>query len=208
MGSEIAQLLSELREDEVIAKVKSELEAGTDPNTILEMCQEGMVLVGDRFEEGEYFISELMMSGEIFNQISEILAPGLTGTGGTKSGKIVFGTVQGDIHDIGKNLVVGLLRASNFDVIDLGVDVPPEKFVEALKETGAPVLALSGLLTIAFDAMKATVKAVEDAGLRDGVKIVLGGAPVDDTVVAYAGADAAGGDAQHGVKLCKKWFNV
>jgi methanogenic corrinoid protein MtbC1 len=205
MKGEVSQLLSDLKESEVLETVKRLIAEGADPNTVLDACQEGMVIVGERFENGEYFISDLMMAGEIFKEINEVLGPRLVGSAGKSAGKVVFGTVQGDIHDIGKDLVVGLLRASNFEVTDLGVDVPPQRFVEALKDTGAPILALSGLLTVAFDAMKATVDAVTAAGLRDKVKIVLGGAPVDETVVRYAGADAAGGDAQNGVNLCRRW---
>ncbi|GAB6062766.1 cobalamin B12-binding domain-containing protein [Deferrisoma palaeochoriense] len=124
---------------------------------------------------------------------------------GAPAGRVVFGTVQGDIHDIGKNLVIDLLRAAKFEVTDLGVDVPPERFVAALQETGARILCLSGLLTIAFDAMKATVEAVTAAGLRDRVRIMVGGAPVDEKVCAYVGADVAGGDARNAVKICQRW---
>jgi methanogenic corrinoid protein MtbC1 len=205
MKSDLANLLAELKETEVLAAVKQELAAGTDPNAILDGCQKGMVAVGERFEKNEYFISDLMMAGEIFKEISEILGPHLKVSGGQTAGKIVFGTVQGDIHDIGKDLVVGLRRAANFEVTDLGVDVPPKKFVDALQSTGATVLGLSGLLTVAFDSMKATVDAVTAARLRDKVKIMVGGAPVDETVCKYAGADLAGGDAQNAVNLCKKW---
>lgn len=205
MKSDVEQLLAELKEQEALEAVKGELEAGTDPNEMLDACQRGMVAVGERFEGGDYFISDLMMAGEIFKQISEILAPHLRVSEGPKEGKVVFGTVQGDIHDIGKDLVIGLLRAANFEVTDLGVDVAPERFVAALRETGAPILGLSGLLTVAFDAMKATVNAVQAAGLRDRVKIMVGGAPVDDRVCQYAGADIAGGDAQNAVKICRKW---
>jgi methanogenic corrinoid protein MtbC1 len=203
--TDLAQLLADLKETEVLDAVKQELAAGTDPNAILGGCQQGMVAVGERFEKNEYFISDLMMAGEIFKEISEILGPHLKVAGGQTAGKIVFGTVQGDIHDIGKDLVVGLLRAANFEVTDLGVDVPPQKFVDALRSTGASVLGLSGLLTVAFDSMKATVEAVKAAGIRDQVKIMVGGAPVDETVCKYAGADVAGGDAQNAVNLCKKW---
>ena len=208
MNGEVSQLLAELQESEVLETVKRQLAEGADPNAVLDACQRGMVTVGERFEAGEYFISDLMMAGEIFKEIGEVLGPQLTAAGGTTAGKVVFGTVQGDIHDIGKDLVVGLLRAANFEVTDLGVDVAPERFVEALRETGAPILALSGLLTVAFDAMKATVDAVVAAGLRDQVKIVLGGAPVDDMVCKYAGADVAGGDAQQAVRLCRQWVSA
>ncbi|MBI5440530.1 MAG: cobalamin B12-binding domain-containing protein [Deltaproteobacteria bacterium] len=206
MSSELKQVLADLNEEEALRLVKDQLARGTDAMAILRACQEGMALVGERFEKGDYFISDLMMAGEILKQASDILKPSLKGAAGPTGGKVVLGTVKGDIHDIGKDLVAGLLEASNFAVTDLGVDVPPEKFVEALNETGATVLGLSGLLTMAFDAMRETVAAVEAAGLRSKVKVMIGGGPVDEKVCSYANADAWGADAQAAVTLCKQWI--
>jgi methanogenic corrinoid protein MtbC1 len=165
-----------------------------------------MSLVGKRFEEGKYFISDLMMSAAMFKQASEILAPHTRSSGDANSGKVVVGTVKGDIHDIGKDLVVGMLKAANYDVHDLGVDVPPERFVEVLKETKASVLAMSALLTTAFVAMKDTVEAIKGAGIRSQVKIMIGGGPTKQEVVDYTGADAWGADAQMAVTLCNKFL--
>ncbi len=206
MEKELKQTLADLEEEPFLSQVQKELEAGIDPMTILEACREGMALVGKRFEEGKYFISDLMMSAAMFNQASEILAPHMKTSGDTSSGTVVVGTVKGDIHDIGKDLVVGMLKAANYDVHDLGVDVPPERFVEVLKETKAPVLAMSALLTTAFVAMKDTVEAIKGAGIRSQVKIMIGGGPTKQEVVEYTGADAWGADAQMAVTLCNKFL--
>jgi methanogenic corrinoid protein MtbC1 len=206
MSSELKKALSDLNEEEALRLVKEELAAGTDPMAILRSCQEGMSLVGERFEKGEYFISDLMMAGEILKQASEVLKPLLKGAGAPTGGRVVLGTVKGDIHDIGKDLVAGLLEASNYAVTDVGVDVPPDRFVSALQETGATVLGLSGLLTMAFDSMRDTVAAVEAAGLRPKVRIMIGGGPVDEKVRSFAKADAWGADAQAAVTICRQWM--
>lgn len=205
MENPITELLADLKEAEVLEQVRRQLDAGADPLKVLAACQAGMVEVGRKFENSTYYISDLMMAGEIFKQIGELLAPKLKGAGGPTGGKIVAGTVKGDIHDIGKDIVVGMLKSANFDVTDLGVDVPPERFVEAVKQSGAEVVSLSALLTIAFDSLKATVEAFEQADLRDRVKIMIGGGPVDEKVCRFAGADAWGSDAQAAVKLAKGW---
>jgi methanogenic corrinoid protein MtbC1 len=165
-----------------------------------------MVLVGKRFEENTYFISDLMMAGELFKQAGEILGTKMDLSGDASREKVVVGTVKGDIHDIGKDLVVGMLKAANYDVYDLGVDVPPEKFIEVLKETGALVLGLSALITTAFESMKDTVDAIKEAGIRSQVKIMIGGGPVNQEVVAYSGADDWGADAQEAVTLCNRFM--
>ncbi|MBN1315277.1 MAG: cobalamin-dependent protein [Anaerolineales bacterium] len=201
----IVNKLADLEEDAVITLVKEKIDQGADPLLIFDACRRGMILVGEKYECKEYFISDLMMAAEIFKQISIMLEPMLAGKTSETRGAVVIGTVQGDIHDIGKNLVVGMLRAAGFNVHDLGVDVPPEKFIAALRETGASVLALSGLLTIAFDSMKATVEAVNQAGLN-GVKVVIGGGPVTEDVKKYTGADAWGASAQAAVNQAAQWM--
>lgn len=206
MNDGVKQLLADLDERRVIDSVKAELDAGADVNELLAACQEGMVMVGQRFENGTYYISDLMMAGEIFKQVNDLLAPKMAGHTGSVVGKVVAGTVKGDIHDIGKDLVVSMLKSANMEVIDLGVDVPAERFVEAVKETGAKVVSLSALLTIGFDSLKATVEAFEKAGLRDKVKIMVGGGPVDRKACEYAGADNWGADAQAAVRLAKEWL--
>lgn len=206
MDNPITQKLADLDEERVLNTVRQDLAGGVDPLAVLEACREGMLLVGKRYETGDYYVSDLMLAGEIFKQVAEILRPVLKADAGPSKGRVVIGTVQGDIHDIGKDLVVSMLKANGYDVHDLGVDVPPEKFVAALRETGATVLGLSGLLTVGYDAMKATIVAVGAAGLRPQVKIMIGGGPINDEVQTYTGADAWGRDAQVAVALCEQWL--
>jgi len=208
MSDELARALADLEEQKVEALVDERLAAGADPSSILASSQDGMRQVGERYEEGEYFVSDLMMSSAIFKKVVARLEPLLVGTTAVSRGSVVVGTVRGDVHDIGKDLVVSTLRASGYTVTDLGVNVPPDRFVEAIRETGAPVLALSGLLTISFDPMKETVEAVEAAGPRSQVKIMLGGGPVTEQVRAYAGADALGADPPSAVRLADEWTKV
>lgn len=207
MDISLEQKIADLEEEETLKLVRQELECGTDPVEILKACQRGMELVGERYSKGIYFISELMMAGEIFREVSAMLSPKLGSKSFSKRGKVVFGTVKGDIHDIGKDLVVGILRSVGYEVTDLGVDVPSERFVEALRETGATVLGLSGLLTVAFESMKETVKALEKDGLRSKVKVMIGGGPVNEEVRKYAGADGWGNSPQVAVNLCKEWIS-
>jgi methanogenic corrinoid protein MtbC1 len=206
MSDEIAAAMSDLEEEKIINLVQAQLDAGGSPMAILGSCQEGMKLVGKRFETGEYFISDLMMAGEIFKQVRAQLGSSIKTDCAGSRGKVVFGTVKGDIHDIGKDLVVGLLKSTNYDVIDLGVDVPPQKFVDAVRETGATVVGLSGLITIAFNSMKETIEAMHAAGLRPGVRVMIGGGPMTEAVKLYTGADAWGTDAYTAVALCNEWI--
>ncbi len=206
MEKPIVEKLANLEEEAFLNLVRQELDAGADPMTILEDCRAGMVLVGKRFEENTYFISDLMMAGELFKQATKMLGPEMLLSGDASHGKVVVGTVKGDIHDIGKDLVVGMLKAASYDVYDLGVDVPPDKFIEVLKETGAPVLGLSALITTAFESMKDTVDAIREAGIRSQVKIMIGGGPVNQEVVGYSGADDWGADAQEAVTLCNRFI--
>jgi methanogenic corrinoid protein MtbC1 len=208
MDKIIIQKFADLEEDQILELVHQEIDKGTDPQAILNACQDGLVIVGERFEKGEYFVSDLMMSGQMFKQVSELVKPLFkTGSGAKSSGKVVMGTVAGDIHDIGKDIVVGMLEANTFTVYDLGVDQNKSVFIEKLKETGAPVLALSGLLTVAFDSMKDTIEELKKAGLRDKVKVMIGGGPMNQSVCDYTGADGWGNSAQTAVKLCKQWIS-
>lgn len=166
-----------------------------------------MELVGKRFSDGEYFLPELIFSAEIFKEITEIVKPKLKkDVQAERLGKCIIGTVAGAIHDIGKDIVVFMLDVSGFEVYDLGVDVPPQKFVEKIKETNTSIMGLSGFLTLAFDSMKETVDAIKAAGLRDKVKIMIGGGQIDEEIRKYAGADAYGQDAMAGVLLAKQWL--
>jgi 5-methyltetrahydrofolate--homocysteine methyltransferase len=207
MPKDFINLLADLKEDEVIKLTKQRLEAGDEALAILEDSRKAMEVVGDRFAGGQYFIPELVYSGDLLKQITELVKPHLVQSGETKHlGKVVIGTVAGDIHDIGLNIVDFMLDVNGFKVVNLGVDVPVEKFVEKMKETSAPVLGLSGFLTLAFDAMKDTVEALAAAGIRDKMKIMIGGGQMDNEVMKYAKADAYGKDAMEAVSLAKKWI--
>ena len=204
MSDQLKQALSDLEEEAALKLVRERLDGGEDPLAIIADCREGMADVGKRYEAQEYYVSDLIMAGEVFKQAMAMIGEKFQTDSGPKRGSVVLGTVKGDIHDIGKDIVVSLLQAGNYNVIDLGVDTPPEKFVEAVKESGATVVGLSGLLTISFDAMKETVDALKSAGLP--VKVMIGGGPVTEQVRAYVGADALGADAQAAVALCAKWI--
>lgn len=210
MASELAMLLADLKETEVTDKVMKDLEQGIDPMEILAGAREGMKIVGERFGNGDYFIPDLIYSGEILKGIAGMVEPHIKQkeTADHKLGKVIIGTVAGDIHDIGKDLVVLMLDISGFEVYDLGIDVPVKNFVDKIRETGATVVGLSGFLTLAFDTMKETIDAIKAAGLRDNIKIMIGGGQIDDEVKRYTGADAFGKDAMEAVVLARKWLNV
>ncbi len=208
MSEVLATLLAELKEDETLAEVRKALINGNYPLKLVEGLREGMSVVGKRFEDKEYFLSELIMSAEIFKEAIALIEPHLDKEEGPSMGSVVIGTVKGDIHDIGKNIVATLLRCEGYEVHDLGVDTPPDAFIGKLKETGASLLALSGLLTLAFDSMKETVEILAESGLRDKVKVIIGGGPVNDKVVEYSGADAFGKDAAHAVRLACEYLGA
>ena len=209
MSEELAKAVADLQENEALRLTKEKLERGEEPQAVLEEGRRGMVVVGNRFSDGTYFLPELIYSAEIFREIAEIVKPVLQKEVRTERlGRCIIGTVAGDIHDIGKDIVVFMLDISGFEVYDLGVDVPPRNFIEKIKETGAPVVGLSGFLTLAFDSMKETVAAIKEAGLRDRVKIMIGGGQIDDEIKKYTGADAYGRDAMAGVSLAKTWLGV
>ena len=206
MAEKIASLIIDLEEEKTLAAVRSALDEGVEPLTLVEELREGMSEVGRRFEEKEYYLSELIMSAEIFKQAIELIEAKLGVATEASKGSVIVGTVKGDIHDIGKNIVASLLRCEGFEVHDLGVDVPAGAFVSKLQETGAKLLALSGLLTMTFDAMKETVEAVSGAALRESVKIIIGGGPVNESVVEFTGADAYGKDAAEAVRLASGYL--
>lgn len=206
MSSELKDAVVELREDDALRITDELLESGADPLTLVTTCKEAMDVIGQRFSCGEAFIPELIMAGEIMQGITARLKPHLTAQGdGEKIGTVVICTVQGDIHDIGKDIVVTMLDIAGFEVVDLGVDVSLATVVEKVREVEPDVVGLSGLLTIAFDSMKATVAAIDEAGLHDGRKLMIGGAPVNQDVCAYAGADGWAKDAVGAVDLAKTW---
>jgi len=209
MSGDLVNLLADLRDKEVLELVDKRLNQGEDPLKILEDSRKGMEIVGERFAADEYFLPELVFSGNLLQRVTELVKPHLTQAAETKRiGKVVLGTVSGDIHDIGLNIVDFMLDVNGFEVYNLGVDVPAETFADKVKETGAPILGLSGFLTPAFDAMKETVEAVEAADMRDKVKIMIGGGQLDDEIRKYAGADAYGKNAMEAVALAKGWINA
>jgi methanogenic corrinoid protein MtbC1 len=205
MSRELINAITEMNEEDAQKIAGQLLASGTNPLDILEDCRKAMDIIGKRFETGDCFIPELIFAGEILSQISNLVKPHLRQAAESKKiGKVVIGTVQGDIHDIAKNIVVFMLDVNGFDVTDLGVDVAPAKFIEAVKQTGAKIVGLSGFLTLAFDPMKETVAALKAAGLND-VKVMVGGGQIDEQIRQYTGADAYGRDAMAAVALAKQW---
>jgi methylmalonyl-CoA mutase cobalamin-binding domain/chain len=200
----LTDALVEMREDDVLAAVRAAKAAGTDPADIIAALQAGMKIIGDKYESEEFFLSELIMSAEIFKRALEELGLDKSAADTGTRGTVVLGTVHTDIHDIGKNIVASVLSANGFKVVDLGVDVPAQKFVEAATESDAKVVGLSCLLTTAFPAMQETVAAFAAAGLRDQVTIMIGGGPVSADLAQQLGADAAGASAQDAVILAGK----
>lgn len=207
MSQKLIDAIADMREDEALEVVKEMVESGAQPMAILDDVKAAMDIVGQRFEEGVYYLPELMLAGEMLNEIMEIVKPGLSesATEG-RLGKVIIGTVEGDIHDIGKDIVSFMLNVNGFEVLDLGVDVPAQKFTEAIKDFQPQVVGLSGFLTLTYDVMKDTIEAIKTAGLRDGVKIMIGGGQMDEQVRVHTGADAYGKNAMAAVKLAKDWI--
>jgi 5-methyltetrahydrofolate--homocysteine methyltransferase len=205
MSQQLIDAITEMREEDALKLTNELLDGGASPSDILAACKDAMDVIGKRFEDGEAFIPELMLAGEMMTAITGVLKPRMAEeASGEKLGKIVLGTVQGDIHDIAKDIVSFMLDLNGFEVTDLGVDVPPEKFVETVKATGAKIVGLSGFLTLAFDPMKDTVAALKAAGLED-VKVMIGGGQIDENIRQYTGADAYGKDAMAAVAFAKDW---
>ena len=205
---DLVKAVIDLDEDRAYELVERLIKDGIDPKDVIGILREGVEVVGDKFNKKEYFLTELVMAGEIFTQAANILEPHMKKTvvDGSSAESIVIATVQGDVHDIGKNIFVTLLKAAGYNAVDLGVDIPPEKIVEKVKETGAKIVAYSGLLTVALESMTATTEALKAAGLREKVKIIIGGLPVDELWMKEAGADAYTDNAFEGVNIVKKWL--
>lgn len=180
------------------------LEDGIDPVEVLESCRRAMTIVGERFEKGDIFLSEMIMAAEIFKGVMNIIKPRLKRSVTEDIGRVLIGTVEGDVHDIGKNIVIALLEVEGFEVVDLGVDVPPERFVEAIVEYAPDIVGLSGLLTVAIESIKKTIDAIDEAGLRDKVKIIIGGGRIDEYASDYIKPDAFTDNAAKGVRMCKE----
>jgi 5-methyltetrahydrofolate--homocysteine methyltransferase len=204
---ELITLMADMEEERALSLARSMIDAGEDPQIVLDAASKAMAIVGQRFEEKEYFLPELIIAGDMMKEISALVKPRLKGkeTQAKPLGVVVIGTVAGDIHDIGKDVVTFMLDVNNFEVHDLGVDVPASKFVDAIREHKPQIVGLSGFLTLAFEQMKRTVDAITEAGLRDVVKIMIGGAIMDQGAARYVGADAYGPDAASAVRLAKSW---
>jgi len=201
MSKELTDAIVGMDEAGAMRLVQAMLDAGADPSDVLEEAKAAMTVLGDKFECEEVFIPELIMGGEIMKGIADELKPRIKG----EASGVSRGTVAGDIHDIGKDVVVLMLDVNGYDVHDLGIDVPIEKFVAAIDELEPQVIGLSGLLTLAFDSMKATVEGIAAAGKRDQVRIMIGGSPVDEQVCAYTGADGWGRDAAAALRMAAEW---
>jgi 5-methyltetrahydrofolate--homocysteine methyltransferase len=209
---QLVEWLADMNEDDALAlSNRMLLEDKKDPLRVLELCRTAMDIVGKRFEEGEYFLPELVLAGEMLDTIGSVAKPLIKqGEGGEakKLGKILIGTVHGDLHDIGKNIVSFMLDINGFEVKDIGIDVPVKTFIDEINEFRPDVVGLSGFLTLAFDSMKETIEAFGQAGMRDKFKVMIGGGQIDETVRAYTGADAFGVNAVEAVNLCRGWTGV
>lgn len=203
MSGKLYEALVDLQIDATVAETKAAMAAGRDALDVLEEGRRALTTVGERFDRGEYFLSELTVAAEAFRQVSKLLEPSLAAAQQRTIGTVVIGTVKGDIHDLGKNIVATMLRASGFLVHDLGVDVAPGAFVAKVRETDADIVALSALLTVAFDSMRATTTALQESTLPKRPSVMIGGGPVDEMVRRHVGADGVGRNAAHAVTLAK-----
>jgi methanogenic corrinoid protein MtbC1 len=204
----LTQAVGDLDEPKVLGMLKEFV--ATNPGSeeaaaVVNACQQGMAIVGDLFDAKEYFVGDLIFAGELLNAAIDILKPVIGGESTAKVGKIVLGTVKGDLHDIGKNIFKSMSEAAGFEVYDLGIDTPASAFVEKVKEIKPEIVGMSGVLTLALDAMKNTVDALKEAGLRDGLKVIIGGNPVTEEACNMIGADAFTTNAAEGVKICQGW---
>jgi 5-methyltetrahydrofolate--homocysteine methyltransferase len=207
---DLVNAVAEMMEDDAKALTQKYLDEGKPPLEIIDAYKEALSIVGKRFEEGTYFVPELILAGEMMKTASEMMKPlmsGAEGSDGKKLGKFLLGTVEGDIHDIGKDMVAMLMDMNGFDVKDLGVDVPARVFCDAFKEFQPDIVGMSGLLTLAYDSMKQVVEGLTEMGVRDNVKILIGGGQVDEHACKYVGADAWVTDAVAGVKYAVQWMS-
>lgn len=203
MPDELSKALANLERDRVIELLTSRIQKGEKPLDLLEECRQGMVMVGERFHQGDYFLAELVLSGEIFKEVTAMLRPHLTAERSSKPlGKVVLATPRGDIHELGKNILAMLLEARGFEVHDLGVDVNPELVVERVEQIGPEVVGFSALMTPACVSMKEAVEKLQKAGLRRQVKLMIGGGVTTPLVKEYVGADLQTRDAMEAVEYC------
>lgn len=208
MREELYNLIVEMEEEKAVELAKKHLDDGGDARELLDICRDAMAEVGNRFEKGEYFLSELLLGGEIFSSIMEFALPKLKDGDTEKLGKMVLGTVKDDIHDIGKDIFKAFVEAAGFEVIDIGVDVPEEKFVEAVREHKPDIVGMSCLITTGITSMKNTIDLLKAADDLGDFKILIGGGRVDEEVMQFAGADAWADDAAKGVRLAKELMGL
>ncbi len=204
MNQDLINAITELDEDKALELVREKINKGESPLEIVEQCRLGVEKVGKRYHDQTYYLSDLIMSEEILRSVMEILEPHFSEIRTQNSVKIVIGTIEDDIHDLGKNIIISLLRSEGFEVYDLGVDVRPEQFIEKITETGAAIVGVSVVLTFSINYVKKLVRLIEEAGLRDDLKIIIGGYPVDEMIREYTGADYFENDAKRAVKLIKQ----
>lgn len=204
----LSQMVGDLEEQEIL-ELLNEFVANNpteeEAQQVVNACQQGMSIVGDLFDRGEYFVGDLIFAGELLSSAIDVLKPVIGGGNTTKVGTIVLGTVEGDLHDIGKNIFKSMSEAAGFDVYDLGIDVSANIFVEKIKEIKPQIVGMSGVLTLALDAMKSTVEKLQEAGLREDIKIIIGGNPVTKEACEQIGANAFTTNAAEGVKICQEW---
>lgn len=198
--NDITRMTIELDIDNIAAAVKSQLDRGAEPQGVLKALTDGMNEVGRLYESHEYFLAELVLAGETMKEAFEVLKPHISSEGAGQKNMVIAATVRGDNHDIGKNILITMLISGGFDVIDLGMDCPKEKIVETVKESGARIVALSCLLTMTINEISEVDKALGEAGLRDDVKLIVGGAPLSMDLAKKLGADDFGADAIDGVR--------
>jgi methanogenic corrinoid protein MtbC1 len=210
MKEELKAAFLGMKRQEAIDLVRRNLESGGDPEAILAVCREAMEAVGRRFETGEFYLSELIYSAEVFKAISALLEPYLVSSQSPKSsrGEVVFGTPKGDIHDLGKNIVITMMRAQGFTVHDLGVDVPANRFAEEIQRTQAPILALSALITPAFGSMKEAISLLGEKGLRENTFVIIGGGVTTEFARKEVGADAQSVDPTEAIRLCTEYIEA
>jgi len=205
---QLVDAIVHMKEKEALILAETRLSQGEDPLKVLGLCRNAVERIGKQFELGNYFLPELIMAGEMLKSISKLAEPYIKRDikeTAEPIGKVIIGSVEGDIHDIGKDIVIFMLDVNGFEIHDLGVDVPAQKFVEAIQNIKPQVVGLSALLTTVFDSFKTTVASIAEAGFRDQVKIMIGGGTVTDEVRQYSGADAYGEDAVSAVNLAREW---
>ena len=202
--SNLSQVVGELDEESMVEILNQVMEeGGTQAPEAMGECQKGMDIVGELFETGEYFVSDLIFAGELMTEAVEILKSALSSGNGGNAGKMILCTVEGDLHDIGKNIVKAMLEANGFEVFDLGIDTPADRIVEIAKEEDIHIVALSGVLTLAIKSMEETIKALHENGMD--VKVIIGGCPVNEMVCNEIGADAWAYNPQDTVRICQEW---